>query len=257
MSRNSELKAKAPKFLVIAIIILIVAYLLLDFLDDTIIEGGAFESSTLGMLLSGLGSFTMTVINLVSSWGYIGIFALMLLEASSLPIPSEAILPFSGYLVSMDMLSFWPVILISTAAGLLGSTIDYYIGMKGMGFLERTSLSKTILDSSHIETAEKWLKKYGAVSIILSRMIPGFRTVISFPAGALKMPFVRFTIFTTIGCFMWDLVLVYSGLFLGAHWREIAFIFHYLLIGVVSIIVLAVVIFLIWRRKNKISQNKT
>ena len=175
--------------MVLAVIVILVAYILLDTLEDTLIEGGSFTGTPLAMLLNGIVLFTRNVTAIVSSWGYSGIFLLMLLESSSLPIPSEVVLPFAGYLASLGQLSIWPIILISTLAGIAGSLIDYYIGMSGMRLLaQRKTLEKFLFSEARLQTAGNWFNKHGAPVVFLSRMVPGFRTLVSFPAGAVRMP---------------------------------------------------------------------
>lgn len=111
-SRHGWLRKNAPQLIVAAIIIVVAVYLLFELLV------------TSGPLINAIKDVTATV----KSWGYTGIFLLMLLEASSLPIPSEAVLPFAGYLVSIGHLNLWATITVATIAGVAGSLIDYYIG---------------------------------------------------------------------------------------------------------------------------------
>jgi membrane protein DedA with SNARE-associated domain len=136
----------------------------------------------------------------------------MLLESSSLPIPSEVILPFAGYLISQGQLNLWTTILIATLAGLTGSLIDYHIGLKGMNLpVRRRILSRLLFSEAHLEKAERWFKRYGVLAVFLSRMVPGFRTLVSFPAGAVKMQLLKFIVYTTAGCLAWNTVLIYMA----------------------------------------------
>ena len=250
-----RLKRKAPHLLPIAIVAIVVAVIFLDTLEDTLIEGGSFAGTPIGTILNAIIAFTQGVTTTISSWGYAGIFLLMLLEASSLPIPSEVILPFSGYLVSLGQLNFWIIILDSTLAGITGSLIDYYIGRKGTNLLvRRRVLDKLLFNKTRLEMAETWFDKYGAFAVFLSRMIPGFRTLVSFPAGAVKMPIRKFVAYTTAGCIVWNAFLVYIGVYLGTNWRMVASVSHYLIIGGVAAILVILAVFLI-RRKNRILQT--
>jgi len=249
--RKIRLKGKAPQLLLIAIVAIAIAIILLETLEDTLIEGGSFSGTRFSTILNAIIAFTQGVTTTVKSWGYAGIFLLMLLEASSLPIPSEVILPFSGYLVSTGQLNMWITILVSTFAGIAGSLIDYYIGMKGTDFLARRKvLDKLLFDKKRLEMAAAWFDKYGAFTVFLGRMIPGFRTLVSFPAGAVKMSLRKFVAYTTGGCLVWNAFLIYIGVYLGTNWRQVASISPYLIIGIVAAILVAFVVFFI-RRKNR------
>jgi membrane protein DedA with SNARE-associated domain len=248
---RDRFEERIPQIVVVILVFIIAILLLSDTLEDVLIEGNSFAGTPFGVifsiLISFVGSFTVTI----QSWGYAGIFVLMTLESSSLPIPSEVILPFAGYLVSQGLLNFWLVILVSTVAGILGSLIDYYVGLKGTNILaRRKTVQKLLYDQGRMDTAEIWFKKYGAPAVFLCRLIPGFRTLISFPAGALKMPLARFITYTTIGCLIWNIVLVSIGVYVGANWREVTSTVRYLII---IIAIIAVVIVLLWliRRKHK------
>jgi hypothetical protein len=124
---NLKLRDKSQQLLVLTIIAIVVAIILLDTLEDTLIEGGAFTGTPLAVLLNAIVAFTQNVTATVQSRGYAGLFALMALESSSLPIPSEVMLPFAGYLVSQGLLDFWVTVLVSTLASLAGSLVDYML----------------------------------------------------------------------------------------------------------------------------------
>jgi membrane protein DedA with SNARE-associated domain len=247
---NLKLREKAPQLLVIAIVGIVVAILLFDTLEDTLVEGGPFAGTPLAVILNAIATFTVNITATVQSWSYAGLFVLMALESSSFPIPSEVILPFAGYLVSQGLLNFWLAVLVSTFAGLAGSLIDYYIGLKGMNVLaKRRRLRNFLYNEGRMKRAEGWFRKYGALTVFLSRLVPGFRTLISFPAGAVKMPLRKFIAYTVAGCVAWNALLIYIGLYLGTNWRDVAGIAHYLLIGSVATI-LIIFVFLFFRRKK-------
>ena len=167
-----KLRRKAPQLIVVAIAIIVVVYFVLDFLEDVVIEGGPITSEP---IISIILSITRGVTGAVQAWGYSGIFGLMLLESSSLPIPSEVILPFAGYLASMGQLDVWITVTLATFAGLAGSLIDYYIGLKGVqSLIQHKILGKALLSTNQLEVAEKWFIKYGSLMIFISRLIPGF-----------------------------------------------------------------------------------
>lgn len=250
------LKKKAPQIVIIVIAVAILGYFLAEILEDVLLEGAPWNSGpVIGPVVGFLGNATATV----SSWGYNGIFSLMMLEASSLPIPSEVILPFAGYLVSVGTLNIWITLAVATAAATLGSLIDYYIGLKGVEALAKYRLlGKAVFSEAQIKVVAGWFYKYGSIMVFLGRMIPGFRTIISFPAGAVKMPLSKFLIYTVGGCLMWNSVLIYVGYYLGTNWQEVAGVSHYLLIAVVVFAIALFVAFLIYkRRKKKNNQAQT
>jgi membrane protein DedA with SNARE-associated domain len=180
----------------------------------------------------------------------------MLLETSSLPIPSEVILPFAGYLSYMGQFNFWLVVAVATVAGIFGSLIDYYIGLKAVQALVRNKvLGKVILSTAQLELAERWFERYGILIIFVSRLIPGFRTTFSFPAGAAKMPLKKFLAFTTAGCLLWNIILVYLGWYLGKNWTAVAGISRYLIVVSVAAAPVIIVVYLIVR-KRKMAEQK-
>lgn len=172
----------------------------------------------------------------------------MTLESALIPIPSEITMPFSGFLASRGILSLWPVILVGTLANLAGSYIAYYIGY----FLEETVLlslikkyGKFILVTEHdYQRAHKWFIKYGDKIIFISRLLPGIRTVISLPAGMFEMEIKKFTIYTTVGCFIWSTFLTYIGYILGENWISLEKYFRKFELVIVLLLVVAAAVYL-------------
>ncbi len=180
--------------------------------------------------------------DIISTMGYPGIVFLMGLESACMPVPSEIVLPFAGWLAYEGKMD---VILISLAGTLgctLGSLAAYFAGFYG----GRPFISKygkyIFLNESHIETAEKWFSKYGDKAVFFSRLLPIIRTFISLPAGIAKMDLTRFTILSTIGSFPWCLALAYAGLVLGPEWENIIAIFEKFQI----LVVVGIAVFVVW-----------
>jgi len=166
-------------------------------------------------ILSWLSSFA---IDIISSTGYFGVFILMALESACIPIPSEIIMPFSGYLVFTGKFSFWLVILWGTVGNLIGSIIAYFAGYYGgRPFIEKYG-KYILIDKADLDKAQKFFGKYGNLSIFSSRLLPVVRTFISLPAGISKMPFWKFCFFTFFGSLPWALLLTYIGVFFGENW---------------------------------------
>lgn len=241
-----------PKLVVLAIAAFLVLVILVDILEDVMIEGTVSIGSPFSFLFNGIVQFAQGLPATVSSWGYSGIFLLMFLEASSLPFPSEIILPFSGYLVSLGRLSFGGAVLVSTVASMAGSLVDYYIGMKGVNLITKQRTFGKLLNRERLETAERWFNQHGSITVFFSRMVPAFRTLISFPAGATRMPLRRFMVYTLAGCLLWNSVLIYAGLYVGANWQQVASVSHYLIFGAVAIILVTLSVFLVKRKRRKV-----
>jgi membrane protein DedA with SNARE-associated domain len=233
-SKFAQIRKKAPQIIVIAIAIILCTYVLLEVLADIFIKGAPI-------------SFTRTV----SSWGYGGVFGLMILEASSLPIPSEIILPFAGYLVSLGHLDFWLTLIVATVAAVAGSLIDYFIGLKGIEVLTKYRLlGRAIFSENQLKIAASYFSKYGSAMVFFGRLIPAVRTLISFPAGAVRMPLAKFLAYTVAGCILWNSLLIYVGYYLGNKWEEVAGVSHYLIIAVVATVVVVFAVYLVRRRKR-------
>jgi membrane protein DedA with SNARE-associated domain len=243
-----QLRKKAPQLIVTAIAIIVVLYFVIDFLDDVVIEGAPVTSEP---IISLILSITRGVTSTVKAFGYSGIFGLMLLESSSLPIPSEVILPFAGYLTISGKLNLWIILAAATVAGILGSLVDYYIGVKGVQSLIKHKVwGKVLLSAAQLEAAEKWFNKHGSLMVFISRLIPGFRTTFSFPAGAVQMPLKKFIAFTTAGCLLWNAILVYLGLYLGENWTLVAGVSRYLILVAVAVAVIGIAVYLFIRERK-------
>lgn len=171
----------------------------------------------------------------VSKIGYWGIAICMGIESCNIPLPSELIMPFGGYLVSTGKFTFWNTVLAGTAGGTIGSVISYYLGR----FAMNSRLLFWVSDSKKAMLT-RWFERYGESTAFFSRLLPGIRTFISLPAGASGMSIYRFTFYTLIGTFIWCSFLAYLGYFLGANWTILSVYFHQadliILIGLAIII---------------------
>ena len=163
-----------------------------------------------------IGSFILQTIN---SAGYTGVFILMTLESAGLPVPSEVIMPFSGFLAYRGTFNFWLVVLLGTLGNIAGSLLLYWVGeYGGRKFISRWG-RWLLLKDSHTTKAEEWFKRYGEITIFFGRILPVVRTYISFPAGVARMPLWRFNFYTAVGSFPWVLLMTYIGFYLGERWN--------------------------------------
>jgi membrane protein DedA with SNARE-associated domain len=186
------------------------------------------------------------ITGLISSWGYAGIFVTMMLESALIPIPSEVVIPFAGFLAYMGEMNIWLIVLVSSLANLTGSIIIYFVGMYlGRGFIERYG-KYVLLNMEHLRMVENWFEKYGSLTVLFSRMLPLVRTVNALPAGIGKMNFPKFCIFTFIGSIPWNLALVLVGYKLKENWSILEK--YSLYIDILAVFMVAAVIFYIARR---------
>ena len=197
------------------------------------------------------------VISFISTLGYPGIFLLSILESALIPIPSEIIMPFSGFLVSNGTFEPVSVVLAGTFGNLVGSILTYYLGIKaGRAFILR--YGKYILfKKSHLEFTEELFQQYGVKISFFCRLLPAVRTYISLPCGVGKTNFVKFSIYTFLGSLIWNSMLTYVGIIFGDNWENIDKYAIYL--DVVSVCVITG--FVIWffvkiRKRSKTNQKR-
>jgi membrane protein DedA with SNARE-associated domain len=178
------------------------------------------------------------------SWGgYPAVYVLMALESMIAPVPSEAVMPFAGFLVYEGQMSWELLALASTLGSITGSLISYYAGAYGgKPFIERFG-KYFFLDLHHLELTEKFFNKYGGATIFVSRFIPVVRHLISIPAGIGRMDLMRFSVYTIVGAGIWNAFLMYAGFYLRSRWEEVMKYAQILDIIVIAAIVLFAALF--------------
>jgi membrane protein DedA with SNARE-associated domain len=182
-----------------------------------------------------VSSLLIWIHGIVDAWGYTAVVILMAIESANIPLPSEAIMPAAGYLVQQGKLSFHLVALSGAIGCLVGSVPSYWLGrFGGRPFLEKYG-RWLLLKTKDLETADRWVDKYGDGTFLVCRMLPMVRTFISFPAGVLKAHFGTFCLFTFLGSLIWCYFLAYIGIVFGEHLEFFVKIWHQfdLLIGLV------------------------
>ncbi len=199
-------------------------------------------------LIAWVVAFIMGVINAL---GYPGVIFFMTLESMCLPVPSEVVLPFAGALAAEGEMNWILVGLAGTLGCLIGSVIAYYIGLKGGEPLLRKYGKYVLINEKHIDSSERWFKKYGDAVVFFSRLLPVIRTFISLPAGMYKMNFPRFLVLTVVGSLPWCLALSYAGYLLGSNWSSLEGSFRTLEIIMAVALVLAFVGWIAYRRLKK------
>ncbi len=199
-------------------------------------------------LLAGISAL---IISAISGMGYGGVVLLMAVESACIPLPSEVIMPFAGYLVSTGRFSLQAVAIAGTIGCLLGSYVAYLVGATG-GRQAFERYGRYVLVSHHeLEIADRFFERWGSVTVFAARLLPVIRTFIAFPAGLARMQLWRFSIYTILGSYPWCLALAYAGMKLGQHWRDLAPYFHRFDNLIALVLVLAAAIFLYGRLRGR------
>jgi membrane protein DedA with SNARE-associated domain len=186
----------------------------------------------------------------VDKLGLPGVFALMVAESACIPIPSEGTMLFAGFNVSEGEYPLLVVVLVATAANVVGSWIAYAVGYYGRVDILEKHGKKLHIKPSHLAWADRWFEKYGSWTVFLTRMLPIIRTFISLPAGVARMPFWRFTALTAAGCLPWIFMLTLIGREVGDRWESWKDSLHYVDYAVAVLIVLAIVYFVLRNRRK-------
>lgn len=165
--------------------------------------------------------FFQLITDSINLWGYIAIVIGMALESACIPVPSEIIFGFAGFLVYSGQLEFTRTVVAGVSGGLLGSVIAYLVGyFGGQPFILKYG-RYVFLSKRHVDTAQKWFDRYGIKATFFSRMLPVVRTFISLPAGFAHVHFGKFVIYTLLGSIPWTILLLYAGMLLGENWQKL------------------------------------
>ena len=192
------------------------------------------------MLTHIIDILTNFVISVISQGGYVGVAVLMGIESAAIPLPSEIIMPFAGFLVAEGRFTLFGIALAGATGSMVGSAITYWIGRYGgRPFIEK--YGKYVLVSSRdLDLADRFFAKYGLISTFIGRVLPVFRTFISVPAGIAKVRFGWFLFYSFVGSFIWSALLGYFGLKLGPKWMELRDRAHGLDVAIIVIILLGI-----------------
>lgn len=182
----------------------------------------------------------------IDAWGYGGVVLLMAIESANIPLPSEVIMPFAGFLVDQGRFTLAGAALSGALGCTLGSAVSYWIGMRGgRPFLER--YGKYVLISRHdLDLADRWFARWGDPIAFFSRLLPVVRTFISFPLGIARSHFKKFLLYTFMGSLIWSYLLAWIGVKIGENRDVLAPYFHRF-DALIGILILAGIIWWIWR----------
>jgi membrane protein DedA with SNARE-associated domain len=204
-------------------------------------------------ILATLHHFVVTVI---SALGYPGVALLMGIESACIPLPSELIMPYAGFLVHVGRFNLWLAALAGAIGCNLGSVIAYEIGFYGGRPLVEKFGRVIWLSRHELDMADRLFLRHGGITILISRMLPVIRTFIALPAGVARMPRARFHLYTFIGSFPWCLGLAYVGLLLGEKWDtdpRLKMWFHRFDAVILAVLIVGTVWFFYTRWKNRIT----
>lgn len=198
-------------------------------------------------LITSLGHFVEFVI---SSFGYSGVFFAMAIESACIPLPSEIILPFTGYMVFAGHFSFWQATIAATLGNVFGGLVAYYIGVwGGRPFLQRYG-RYFLINERELVWTERLFKEHGEMTVFLGRMLPIVRTFISLPAGIARMNPLKMVIYTACGAFLWCTLLIFMGRKLGENWDSLKPYFHRADVVIGGALVL-VLLYLVWKHTKR------
>lgn len=185
--------------------------------------------------ISGLiAAILLFVLRTIEYAGYAGVFFLMAVESANIPVPSEVIMPFAGFLVSQGAFGFWAVVLAGALGNLAGSLFSYWLGLRWRRAL--LPRARYLLIHEHdIAAAERWFARFGNAAAFFSRLLPVVRTFISFPAGIFRIPLRSFAAYTFTGSFLWSAFLAYLGVILGENWHILETYFRKFDIAIVAL----------------------
>lgn len=198
------------------------------------------------------------IIATISAMGYFGIVLLMAIESACIPLPSEIIMPFSGYLVSTGQMNLWLVAIAGAVGCVIGSMLAYWAGMYGGRPLIEKYGRYVLLSRHDLDIADRWFEHYGEAIVFTARLLPAIRTFIAFPAGVARMNVPRFIFYTFAGSLPWCLGLAYVGQKLGEQWNKDETLrtwFHRFdfVIGIVGVLLVG---WWIWRHVKHLRQDR-
>jgi membrane protein DedA with SNARE-associated domain len=179
----------------------------------------------------------------IDATGYVSVFVLMVLESMVFPIPSEAVMPFAGFLIVTGRFTLAGVIAASTPGSLVGSLLSYAMGRYGGEPFFRRFGKYFLLDMHELEATQRFFQKRGQITIFVCRFIPVVRHLISIPAGVGRMPLLPFVVYTAIGAGLWNAILTVAGMLLKQNWEAIMKYSHTIDIVVLAVLLALVAVF--------------
>lgn len=196
------------------------------------------------------GWLAWAIITVLSASGYFGLIGLMAAESACLPLPSEIILPFTGYLVSRGEMNLFAAATVGAVGCNIGSAVAYEVGRRGRRRAIEHWGQYVLLTHEDLERADRFFDRFGNLAVLIARMLPVVRTFIALPAGVARMSKLRFHLYTFLGSWPWCFLLAYAGLLLGDQWNSderISAALHYMDFGM-AILTGGFIARFVWKR---------
>jgi membrane protein DedA with SNARE-associated domain len=187
----------------------------------------------------------MAVVAFLGRFGYWGIALGMALESACIPIPSEIVLPFGGFLAARGDITFTEAVLAGQLGGLFGSILAYEVGRRGGRALLEKYGKYVLISTEELDVADRWFAQRGEATVLVARLLPGVRTFISLPAGIAGMNFGRFLFYSFLGMLPWSFLFTWAGFKLGDNWNLVREYLHKFDYPIIALLALAVAWF-IW-----------
>ena len=199
-----------------------------------------------------MSQFTDVFLQFIDGWGYYAVAILMALENACIPIPSELIQGFAGYMIYAGRMTFTMAMVAGMVGGMLGSYFAYYVGhYGGRPFVDKYG-KYFFVKKSHVDIAQEWFDKYGIKAVFFSRMLPVVRTFISLPAGFAHVDMKKFFFYTFIGSLPWTALILFIGMMLGEGWKVMMEVGHEISLAVAAaIVIICIVLYVQYKRKKK------
>lgn len=199
-----------------------------------------------------MSQFTDVFLQFIDAWGYYAVAILMAMENACIPIPSELILGFAGYMIYAGRMTFTMAMVAGMVGGMAGSYFAYYVGhYGGRPFVDKYG-KYFFVKKSHVDIAQEWFDKYGIKAVFFSRMLPVVRTFISLPAGFAHVDMRQFFFYTFIGSLPWTALILFIGMMLGEGWKVMMEVGHEISLAVAAILVIiCIVLYVQYKRKKK------
>lgn len=199
-----------------------------------------------------MSQFTDVFLQFIDVWGYYAVAILMALENACIPIPSELILGFAGYMIYVGRMTFTMAMVAGMVGGMAGSYFAYYVGhYGGRPFVDKYG-KYFFVKKSHVDIAQEWFDKYGIKAVFFSRMLPVVRTFISLPAGFAHVDMKKFFFYTFLGSLPWTALILFIGMMLGEGWKVMMEVGHEISLAVAAVIVIICIgLYVQYRRKKK------
>ena len=194
--------------------------------------------------------FALSISEVLTDLGYLGLTLLMIAETVFPPIPSEIVLPFAGYLVEKGEFEFVPALVASTVGSLVGAVVlEEAARYGGRPFAERF-VRFAHIDPGKLDDAERWFVRRGWMMVLFGRCVPGVRSLVALPAGVLRMPRGEYIVLTLIGSTVWNALLIGAGYVLGAQWERVSDTIGPLATPILILVALALLATWLWRRRR-------